>query len=44
MTEEEPEGVFGRDAASATRRFPGIRGLPRTGAVDAATWGELRHS
>ncbi|MFD9336165.1 peptidoglycan-binding protein [Streptomyces sp. NPDC060028] len=44
MTEEEPEGVFGLDAASATRHFQAVRGLPLTGAVDAATWGELRHS
>ncbi|MFD4864030.1 peptidoglycan-binding protein [Streptomyces sp. NPDC058412] len=43
-TEEEPEGVFGPDAASATRHFQGVRGIPVTGAVDAATWGELRHS
>ncbi|MEU8438719.1 peptidoglycan-binding domain-containing protein [Streptomyces sp. NPDC029216] len=43
-TEEEPEGVFGPDAASATRSFQDRRGLPVTGVVDAGTWAELRHS
>ncbi|MFF5706112.1 peptidoglycan-binding protein [Streptomyces sp. NPDC012794] len=42
-TGEEPVDVFEPDAASATRYFQGLRGLPVTGAVDAATWAELRH-
>ncbi|MFK0046332.1 peptidoglycan-binding protein [Streptomyces sp. NPDC090741] len=44
MTEEEPEGVFGADATSATEFFQDKRGLPPTGVVDARTWAELRHS
>ncbi|MFG2664758.1 peptidoglycan-binding protein [Streptomyces sp. NPDC048387] len=43
-TDEEPSTVFGPDAASATRSFQERRVLPVTGAVDAATWAELRHS
>ncbi|MGW2667873.1 peptidoglycan-binding domain-containing protein [Streptomyces sp. NPDC001272] len=43
-TDEEPATAFGPDAASATRSFQERRGLPVTGAVDAATWAELRHS
>ncbi|WP_404954691.1 peptidoglycan-binding protein [Streptomyces sp. 147326] len=43
-TEEGPEGVFGPDSASAARHFQGARGLAVSGVVDAATWGELRHS
>ncbi|GAA0313387.1 hypothetical protein GCM10010302_60480 [Streptomyces polychromogenes] len=43
-TEEEPRDVFGPDAEEATRVFQERRGLPVTGAVDAATWTELRHS
>ncbi|MCC0094393.1 peptidoglycan-binding protein [Streptomyces flavotricini] len=43
LTEEEPEGVFGPDATSATEFFQGERGLPTTGVVDARTWAELRH-
>ncbi|MFI8261126.1 peptidoglycan-binding protein [Streptomyces sp. NPDC085665] len=42
LTEEEPEGVFGPDAASATEFFQVKRGLPPTGVVvDARTRAEL---
>lgn len=43
MTEDEPEGVFGVRATSATDSFQALRGLPRTGVVDVRTWTELRH-
>ncbi|MCX4528833.1 MULTISPECIES: peptidoglycan-binding protein [unclassified Streptomyces] len=43
-TDDEPDTVFGPDAAAATRSFQTVRGLPVTGVVDAATWSELRHS
>ncbi|THA54139.1 peptidoglycan-binding protein [Streptomyces sp. A1136] len=42
--QEEAGGVFGASTASSAESFQGLRGLPRTGVIDAATWAELRHS
>ncbi|GHB38600.1 hypothetical protein GCM10010347_05080 [Streptomyces cirratus] len=42
--EDEAGGAFGAYTKSSVESFQGLRGLPRTGVIDAATWAELRHS
>jgi peptidoglycan hydrolase-like protein with peptidoglycan-binding domain len=33
-----PDGFYGERTAESVRAFQGIFGLPKTGAVDFATW------